>query len=65
MKSSEYVLKVLRRASSRTMEKVRSLRLSRRDQITLIEALLDPRPRKPGARLSKAKQRYDKLIEKR
>lgn len=60
MKPSEYILKVLRRASRRSIEQVRTLRYSRRDQLALINALLDPPS--PNARLKRAWKTYDKTI---
>lgn len=63
LKPSEYVLRILRRASKRTVEQVRVLDYSRRDQIALVEALLSPPA--PNARLRKAKEKYDSTLARR
>lgn len=60
MKPSEYVLKVLRRASKRSLEQVRTLRYSRRDQLAMLDALLNPPA--PSERLKRAWKAYDKAM---
>lgn len=59
MKPTEFVLKVILRASRRTVDRVRAIQLSRRDQIAMIEALLEPPA--PTARLRKAKVRHHEV----
>lgn len=61
LKPTEFALRVMIGASRRTVERIKTLKFSRRDQIAMIEALLDPPP--PNAKLRKAKERYDRMLK--
>lgn len=60
MTATEFALKATLRASRKTVERVKVLRLSRRDQEKMLEALMNPSP--PNEKLAKAFKAHRKLV---
>ena len=62
MSPTEFVLKATLKASKRTVEKVKVLKFSRRDQARLLDALMNPP--EPAERLRKAAARHARLVKR-
>jgi uncharacterized protein (DUF1778 family) len=62
MTPTEFVLKATLKASKRTVERVKVLKFSRRDQVRLLEALMNPP--EPNERLKKAAARHARLVKR-
>lgn len=59
MKPTEFVLKVVIKASRKAVDRVKAIQLSRRDQIAMIDALLEPPT--ANTRLRKARAKHDEM----
>ena len=60
MTPTEFVHKVTLRASKKTLERVKVLRFSKRDQLRMLEALINPPG--PNERLRKAAARHKRMV---
>ena len=60
MTPTEFALTATLKASRKTVERVKTLRFSRRDQETMVEALMNPG--RPNERLRKAFTRHSRAV---
>ena len=62
MSPTEFALKAALKASRKTVERMKVLRFSKRDQVRLVEALMNPR--EPNDRLKKAAARHARTVKR-